>query len=66
MVDVHYADKQEPNYSGFVLIGAGLPRTGTMSTRAALGTLLEGQCYHMLSVAEGTKVSYHGIKAISL
>eukprot|EP00357_Protocruzia_adherens_P018894 CAMPEP_0115021984 /NCGR_PEP_ID=MMETSP0216-20121206/31239_1 /TAXON_ID=223996 /ORGANISM="Protocruzia adherens, Strain Boccale" /LENGTH=223 /DNA_ID=CAMNT_0002394499 /DNA_START=50 /DNA_END=718 /DNA_ORIENTATION=+ len=31
----------------FILIGAGLPRTGTFSTKAALETLLGGVCYHM-------------------
>ena len=32
---------------GFILIGAGLPRTGTASTRAALQHLLRGDIYHM-------------------
>ncbi len=31
---------QKPNYDGFVVIGAGLPRTGTMSMRAALGQVI--------------------------
>jgi len=35
----------------FVLLGAGLPRTGTMSTRAALRQLLGGEVYHMMTVA---------------
>ena len=35
--DYTAAGDQKPNYSGFVVIGAGLPRTGTMSLRAALG-----------------------------
>jgi len=35
----------------FVLIGAGLPRTGTMSTRAALREVLGGDIYHMETVA---------------
>lgn len=43
MVDKNYAEAQSPNYSGFVVIGAGLPRTGTLSTRSALGTLLDGK-----------------------
>ena len=30
-----------------VVIGAGLPRTDTMSLRAALNILLEGKVYHM-------------------
>ncbi|TRY78754.1 hypothetical protein TCAL_09468 [Tigriopus californicus] len=45
-----------PNYDGFVVIGAGLPRTGTTSIRSALATLLNGSCYHMMCVAEGTRV----------
>ena len=31
---------------GLLVIGAGLPRTGTLSTRAALQHLLGGPCYH--------------------
>lgn len=41
---------QKPNYAGFVVIGAGLPRTGTMSLHAALYQLLDGACYHMIQV----------------
>jgi len=32
--------------SQFLVIGAGLSRTGTLSTRSALEQLLEGGCYH--------------------
>jgi len=35
-----------------VLIGAGLPRTGTKSTRAALKQLLGGDIYHMTTLIE--------------
>ena len=34
----------------FVVIGAGLPRTGTTSTMTALDQLLPGHCHHMQSV----------------
>lgn len=34
------------------VIGAGYPRTGTYSLRAALITLLGGDCYHMRTVNE--------------
>ena len=34
----------------FVLIGAGLPRTGTMSTFTALEMILPGKCHHMARV----------------
>jgi len=37
---------------GFILIGAGLPRTGTTSTRVALSELLHGDIYHMKEVVE--------------
>jgi len=50
-LDQHY----EPNYSGYVVIGAGLPRTGTMSMKSALGTLLNAPCYHMLNVSSGNE-----------
>ena len=49
-----HAKPQKKNYSGFVVIGAGLPRTGTMSLRAALGILLDGACHHMLDVFAGS------------
>jgi len=49
----------------FVLIGAGLPRTGTLSTRAALGILLKGSCYHMASVLESGRDHQHWRRAIS-
>jgi hypothetical protein len=39
-----------PSDRGLVLIGAGLPRTGTFSTRLALERLLGGKCYHMVTL----------------
>ena len=36
----------EGRVNGLVVIGAGLPRTGTLSTKAALELLLGGPCYH--------------------
>ena len=45
--------KEKPNTSGFILIGAGLPRTGTNSTRQALVQLLDGACYHMVDCQQG-------------
>ena len=35
------------DYRGPVVIGAGLPRTGTLSMHAALERVLKGKCYHM-------------------
>ena len=49
---------QKPNYQGFVVIGAGLPRTGTNSLRTALNILLDGAVYHMFQVMFGEKVDY--------
>ena len=46
-------DKYLPNYDGYVVIGAGLPRTGTLSTSIALEQLLKGPCYHMRQVVDG-------------
>ena len=48
--DVKYISK--PNYEGFILIGAGLPRTGTTSLRLALSHLLNGPVHHMVEVLE--------------
>ena len=42
-----------PNYEGYAVIGAGLPRTGTMTMQAALEKLLKGPCYHMITLYEG-------------
>ena len=39
--------------SGIVILGAGLPRTGTLSTKTALTQLLDGPCYHMVDVFAG-------------
>lgn len=36
----------------FVVLGAGLPRTGTASLRLALNQLLGGKCYHMYEFFE--------------
>ena len=36
-----------------MVIGAGLPRTGTSSIRLALSHLLDGPIHHMRSVLEG-------------
>ena len=38
--------------SDFLVIGAGLPRTGTASLRVALAILLKGKIYHMYQVFE--------------
>ena len=40
---------------GFVVIGAGLPRTGTTSLRLALSHLLNGPIYHMDEVLNNPK-----------
>ena len=48
--DIKYISK--PNYEGFILIGAGLPRTGTTSLRLALSHLLNGPVHHMVEVFE--------------
>src|SRR5262245_38107485 len=38
--------------AGLRVVGAGLPRTGTRSLKAALEVLLGGRCYHMQDVFE--------------
>ena len=51
--------------SGLVVIGAGLPRTGTTSTREALVELLGGPCYHMKTVIfEASEDKEHWLKAL--
>ena len=57
---------QSPNYAGFSVIGAGLPRTGTVSLKAALSTLLDGACYHLANVAASQEIDLlHWEKSIS-
>ena len=48
--------KHPPNFEGYLVIGAGLPRTGTLSIATALEILLKGPCYHMKEVLDGGKV----------
>ena len=43
------------NDDGYVVIGAGLPRTGTNSLRLALSQVLNGPCYHMYAVVQESK-----------
>lgn len=42
----------QENFDGIQVIGAGLPRTGTLSTRSALAELLKGKVYHMNNLAQ--------------
>ena len=51
---LHRDQKEPPDEVDFILIGAGLPRTGTKSTQAALSLLLPGKCHHMSSVVTCT------------
>lgn len=46
---MNYVSK--PNFDGYIVIGAGLPRTGTASMRCALSLLLDGPIYHMYELA---------------
>jgi len=39
-------DESNPGEEGLLVIGAGLSRTGTLSTRMALQHLLGAPCYH--------------------
>ena len=43
----------ETDQTGYLVIGAGLPRTGTSSTKVALEEILSGECYHMSTVFRG-------------
>ena len=47
-MDVPNADKQVNEDVEYILVGAGLPRTGTLSTWTALEKILPGKCHHML------------------
>lgn len=47
--------KEQEDKVEFILIGAGLPRTGTHSTFTALEQLLPGKCHHMLRAFTGKR-----------
>jgi len=47
----------------YVLIGAGLPRTGTASTCTAIENLLPGRCHHMQVAIEGKQNAVFWLKA---
>jgi hypothetical protein len=47
------------------VIGAGLPRTGTLSQKIALETLGFGPCYHMVNVLADLDLAPHWRKAMA-
>ena len=51
---LHKDEKELDEDVDIILIGAGLPRTGTKSTHAALSQHLPGKCHHMSSVVTCT------------
>lgn len=48
---------QPRNRAGFVLLGVGLCRTGTMSLRTALCHLLDGACHHCADMFRADKAT---------
>ena len=52
-MDLPDAEKKVNEDVEFILVGAGLPRTGTLSTWTALEKLLPGKCHHMLRAFTG-------------
>jgi len=48
--------------SELTVIGAGLPRTGTMSTQHALQLLLGGPCYHMNTLKKADLSFWRGLQ----
>ena len=49
--DIDFKGNKEQK--GIKVIGAGLPRTGTLSLKSALTQLYSGKCYHMTEVFSG-------------
>ena len=41
---------ENPKKKGLIVLGAGLPRTGTASLSEALGIIYGSPCYHMRTV----------------
>ena len=54
--------KSKSNYNGFIVIGAGLPRTGTASMQNALSILLKGPVYHMKEVRKNFKNGFNDME----
>ena len=54
VMSAHSYNEHSENYSGFAVVGAGLPRTGTSSLRAALQILLDGKCYHGIQLVNAS------------
>jgi len=54
-VKTHNRDREldAKDFNEIKVIGAGLPRTGTMSLKTALTQLYGGKCYHMMNVFLG-------------
>mmetsp|Transcript_13867 Transcript_13867/g.15335 ORF Transcript_13867/g.15335 Transcript_13867/m.15335 type:complete len:264 (+) Transcript_13867:43-834(+) len=46
-------DHKRPTRKSFKVLGVGLPRTGTVSTKVALEHLYRGKCYHMFEALLG-------------
>ena len=57
-------DRYPPNYDGYLVIGAGLPRTGTLSMATALEILLKGPSYHMKQVMDGGEIEQNHWKKV--
>eukprot|EP00092_Neocalanus_flemingeri_P009387 GFUD01010101.1.p1 GENE.GFUD01010101.1~~GFUD01010101.1.p1 ORF type:complete len:282 (+),score=55.81 GFUD01010101.1:104-949(+) len=55
LVKANITLKEQATEVDFVLIGAGLPRTGTASTCSALEKLLPGKCHHMKRAFTGSQ-----------
>ena len=53
--------KAELNYDGYIVIGAGLPRTGTASMQRALSILLNGPVYHMKEVRKNFASGFNDV-----
>ena len=56
----------QENFNGIQVIGAGLPRTGTLSTRSALAQLLKGKVYHMNNLAQVFEVKTLILQSIKM
>ena len=57
-------ERYPPNYDGYLVIGAGLPRTGTLSMATALEILLKGPSYHMKQVIDGGEIEQNHWKKV--
>jgi len=65
-INSHDSLNDDKEHTELKVIGAGLPRTGTLSLKTALTQLYSGKCYHMMDAMTGDQEDFDvWIKAVN-